>query len=173
MLTVIMECRDQEPELAQTLSILVPAAVEGLVCDVIILDHGSKDGSSAVADAAGCRFYQQWDMKEVLSTVRGEWLLLVEPGARLTQGWIEEVAEYVALNKLPAHFTHSSRYRLPFYRRLMRARPPLEQGFLIPRRQALARARADSGLGHLVNGHKSRRLMSEIIPSWVAREARS
>ena len=89
MLTVIMECHDQEPELAQTLSVLVAGAVEGLVSDVIVLDHGSQDGSSMVADAAGCRFYPQWDMKDVLAKARGEWLLLVEPGARLGHGWID------------------------------------------------------------------------------------
>ena len=51
MLTVLLECRDQEPELAQTLSVLVAGAVEGLVSDVVVLDHGSRDGSSKVADA--------------------------------------------------------------------------------------------------------------------------
>ena len=56
MLTIIMETRDNEVELAQTLSVLVAGAVEGLVSDVIILDHGSRDGSVHVADAAGCRF---------------------------------------------------------------------------------------------------------------------
>ncbi len=88
MLTVIMECHDQEPELAQTLSVLVAGAVEGLVSDVIVLDHGSTDGSAFVADAAGCRFYQQWDMKDVLASARGRLLLLIEPGARLGQGWV-------------------------------------------------------------------------------------
>ncbi|UJW76251.1 glycosyl transferase [Rhizobium sp. SL42] len=172
MLTVIMECRDQEPELAQTLSVLVAGAVEGLVSDVIVLDHGSKDGSSFVADAAGCRFYQQWDMKDLLGTARGEWLLLVEPGARLTQGWIDEVAEYVALNKMPARFSESRAYRLPLYRRLTRSRPPLENGLLLPKRQAQTLVRSGMDLRDLANGHKPRRLTSEIIPSWVAREAR-
>ena len=40
MLTIIMESRDSEAELAQTLSALVSGAVEGLVRDVIVLDHG-------------------------------------------------------------------------------------------------------------------------------------
>ncbi len=172
MLTVIMECHDQEPELAQTLSVLVAGAVEGLVSDVIVLDHGSQDGSSMVADAAGCRFYQQWDMKDVLAKARGDWLLLVEPGARLGQGWIDEVAEYIALNRVPARFSESRLYRLPFYRRITRSRPPLETGLLIPKRQALAIVDSQTDLLQLARGHKARRLASEIIPSWVAREAR-
>ena len=80
MLTVIMECRDQEPELAHTLSTLVSGAVEGLVSDVIILDHGSKDGSSRVAEAAGCRFEVQWDIRDIIGSARGEWILMMEPG---------------------------------------------------------------------------------------------
>jgi hypothetical protein len=167
-----MENRDQEPELAQTLSVLVAGAVEGLVSDVIVLDHGSQDGSSFVADAAGCRFYQQWDMKELLVSARGEWLLLVEPGARLMQGWIDEVAEYVALNKVPASFSESRFYRLPFYRRLTRSRPPLENGLLLPKSQALSLVTSGMDLRALAHGHKPRRLASEIIPSWVARQAR-
>ncbi len=55
MLTIILECRDNEAELAQTLSALVTGAVQGIVRDVIVLDHGSRDGSAKVADAAGCR----------------------------------------------------------------------------------------------------------------------
>ncbi len=79
---MFLECQDQEPELAQTLSVLVAGAVEGLVSDVVVLDHGSRDGTSRVADAAGCRFHSQWDIKEIVRSARGEWLLFVEPGAQ-------------------------------------------------------------------------------------------
>ncbi len=82
MLTVVLECQDQESELAQTLSVLVAGAVEGLVSDVVVLDHGSRDGTSRVADAAYCRFHSQWDIKDIVRSARGEWLLFVEPGAR-------------------------------------------------------------------------------------------
>ncbi len=47
MLTIIMECRDDEAELAQTLSALVSGAVEGIVRDVIVLDHGSSTTARA------------------------------------------------------------------------------------------------------------------------------
>jgi hypothetical protein len=60
----------------------------------------------------------QWDIKEILLQARGEWLLFVEPGARPQSGWIDEIAEYVALNKLPARFTASRGYRRPFYKRM-------------------------------------------------------
>ncbi|TCL75851.1 glycosyl transferase [Rhizobium sp. BK251] len=172
MLTVIIECQDQEPELAQTLSVLVAGAVEGLVCDVVVLDHGSRDGTSRVADAAGCRFHSQWDIKDVVQSARGEWLLLVEPGARPQAGWIEEIAEYVSLNKVPARFTASRAYRRPFLERIGRSQPPLELGLLLSKRQALSVARTGMRLTEFAKGQKTRQLSSELIPSWVARAAR-
>ncbi|MDI7861505.1 glycosyl transferase [Rhizobiaceae bacterium n13] len=172
MLTVILECRDHEPELAQTLSVLVAGAVEGLVCDVVVLDHGSRDGTSKVADAAGCRFHAEWDVKDILDQARGDWLLIVEPGARPQAGWIEEIAEYVALNKGPARFTASRSYRRPLLNRIGRRAKPLELGFLMAKRQAVAVARPGMSLSQLVAGQRAKRLSSEIIPSWVARAAR-
>ncbi len=172
MLTVILECRNHEPELAQTLSILVAGAVEGLVSDVVVLDHGSKDGTSKVADAAGCRFHAEWDVKDILDTARGDWVLLVEPGARPQTGWIEEIAEYVSLNKLPARFTASRNYRKPLLQRLARRKKPLELGLLMAKRQAIAAARSGMSLAQLADGQKIKRLSSEIIPSWVASAAR-
>jgi len=172
MLTVIIECQDQEPELAQTLAALVAGAVEGLVCDVVVLDHGSRDGTSRVADAAGCRFYSQWDIKDILRSARGEWLLLVEPGARPQAGWIDEIAEYVALNKTPARFAASRGYRRPFFQRVARGRPPLELGLLMPKNLALAAARSGMPVGDFAKGQKPRKLASELIPSWVARATR-
>ncbi|MHA7969969.1 glycosyl transferase [Rhizobium sp. CAU 1783] len=169
MLTVILECRDQEAELAQTLSVLVAGAVEGLVSDVVVLDHGSRDGSSRVADAAGCRFHVQWDLKDVLRSVRGEWVLLVEAGARPLHGWIDEIGEYVALNKTPARFSPSRHHRRPFYQRIVRRLPPLECGLLLPKRQAIALAKSGMALGQLAAGQKSARLASEILPAWVSR----
>ena len=171
MLTVIIECQDQEPELAQTLAALVSGAVQGLVCDVVVLDYGSRDGTSKVAEAAGCRFYSQWDLRDVLRAARGDWLLFVEPGARPQAGWIDEIAEYMALNKLPARFTASRGYRRPFLQRLRRTLSPLELGMLVSKPQAIARARSGMRLCEFARGQKLRRLSSELIPSWVARAA--
>ncbi|AXV14563.1 glycosyl transferase [Neorhizobium sp. SOG26] len=168
MLTVLMECRNQESELAQTLSVLVSGAVEGLVSDVIVLDHGSTDGSSRVADAAGCRFHTGWDLPSVLKEARGEWLLLLEPGARLQAGWIEEVLEYLALNRRPARFSPARNYRRPLLQRITRKATPLEQGLLLSKSMATAKAEAGRGLEALAKDVKPLKLKSELIPAWVA-----
>ncbi|MCJ8508332.1 glycosyl transferase [Rhizobium lemnae] len=168
MLTVLMECHDQESELAQTLSVLVAGAVEGLVSDVAVLDHGSTDASARVADAAGCKFYTQWDLKNVLQEVRGEWLLLLEPGARPQIGWIDEVAEHISLTRHPARFTASRNYRRPLMQRLFSKDPPLAQGLLIQKSVASAKGARATRLADLVEGHRPHTLISELIPAWAA-----
>jgi hypothetical protein len=171
MLTVLLECRDNEPELAYTLAVLVAGAVDGLVSDVIVLDNGSSDGSARVADAAGCRFLAGWQLDEVLRTARGEWLMLLEPGARPQPGWIEEVLEYASLAKVPAKFSPSRSFPKPFLRR-WRRRGVLELGLLMPKRQAAAIAKSGMGLAALAKASSVRKLRSELIPAWVIREGR-
>ena len=157
--------------MAQTLAALVSGAIEGLVREVVVLDHGSSDGTSRVADAAGCRFYAEWDIGDVLRAARGDWLLLVEPGARPQAGWIDEIGEYVALNKAPARFTASRGYRRPLLQRIGRAFSPLELGFLISKAQAIGAAKTGMALAEFVKGQKLGTLSSEMIPSWVAARA--
>ncbi|MCF3643016.1 glycosyl transferase [Rhizobium sp. TRM95111] len=173
MLTIIMECRDNEAELAQTLSALVAGAVEGLVRDVVVLDHGSRDGSSKVADAAGCRFLTHWDIKDVVRSARGDWLLLLEPGARPLTGWVDVVADYVSVSRKPARFAGSRNHRRPLYKRLMGRRAPLEAGFLVTKRQATAIARSGMGLEQMAAGVGVSMLMAEIVPAWAVLSQRA
>lgn len=173
MLTIIMECRDNEAELAQTLSALVAGAVEGLVRDVIVLDHGSRDGSSKVADAAGCRFLASWDIKDVVRSARGDWLLLLEPGARPLSGWVDAVADHVSVNTTPARFLGSGSHRRPFFKRFGRRLAPLEQGYLVSKRQASAMVRTGMALADVAKGVKVRTLVAEIVPAWAVRALRA
>ena len=169
MLTVLMETRNQEAELAHTLSTLVTGAVEGLVSDVVILDHGSQDGTGDVADAAGCRFLRDWRIGDVLGTVRGDWLLLLEPGARPLSGWVEEITEYVALNRRPARFSPSRHHRLPLWRRIITHSGPLEDGFLIARQDCPGIAREGMSLAAFAAKGSASRLRSEIMPARLFR----
>jgi len=168
MLTIIMECRDNEAELAQTLSVLVAGAVEGLVRDVIVLDHGSGDGSAAVADAAGCRFLTDWDMVDVLHSARGDWLLLLEPGARPLRGWVDAVAEHMAVDSKPARFLASRSHRPSFLKRLVRRAAPLEEGYLVRKSEALEAVRPGLALSGLAR-RGAGRLVAEIVPAWALR----
>lgn len=171
MLSIIIETRNNEAELAQSLSSLVSGAVEGLVRDVTVLDHGSQDGSSRVADAAGCRFSTAWDLAEVIGSARGEWLLFLEPGARLTGRWIDDVAEYIAFNNAPARFSTARAYRKPLLKRLFSRPSVLENGFLVSRQQAVAAGKR-GGTVEIAGALSARRLSAEIIPAWVVAGAR-
>ncbi len=168
MLTIILECKDNEAEAAYTLAAFVAGAVEGLVSDVIILDNGSNDGISTLADAAGARFYAKWDLPEIIRSARGDWLLFVEPGARPQPGWIEELHEYLSIGGGPARFSPSRTFRKPLLRRLTERSKPLECGLLIPRNQASAIVGGGMGLAELSRkGHKPRKLRTELVPAWV------
>lgn len=168
MLTVLLECRNQESELAQTLSVLVAGAVEGLVSDVAVIDLGSTDASSRVADAAGCRFHQECDLAEVLQAARGEWLMLLETGARPQSGWVDEVMEHVALQARPARFSPSRNHRRPLMKRFS-ARPVLEQGLILRKGDALAGLTRGMRLADLAKARKPYQLISELVPAWAAR----
>ncbi len=167
MLTVIMECRDQEPELAHTLSALVSGAVEGLISDVIILDNASEDGSARVAEAAGCRFHESWELNDIIASARGEWLLLMEPGSRPQSGWIEDILEYVALNDAPARFAPSRHYRQSLFQRIFRRGTALEYGLLLSKQDAAGLAKNGRSLDEFAKARKLRRLAAELIPSWA------
>lgn len=166
MLSVIIETRDNEVELAQTLSVLVAGAVEGLVSDVIVLDHASRNAAGLVADAAGARYCTNWDMAEIIRSARGSWFLLLEAGARPTGGWIDEIADHVARADSPARFRPSRHHRRPLLQRFAR-RPPLELGFLLPRRQAAEAARPEMPLSDFVGGRGITGLSSELVPAWA------
>ncbi|SER97677.1 glycosyl transferase [Rhizobium sp. NFR03] len=168
MLTILMETRDSETRLAQSLAALVAGAVEGLVSDVIILDHGSQDASGRVADAAGARFLTSWDMADVIGSARGEWLLLIEPGARPLGRWVDEIAEHMAIGGGPACFSASRRHRRPLLARLASRRPPLELGFLIKRAQVTGMTRPGMTLADFVSRRGVHRLSSELMPAWAS-----
>ncbi|KQS77334.1 glycosyl transferase [Rhizobium sp. Leaf384] len=168
MLTILMETHDSETRLAQSLAALVSGAVEGLISDVIILDHGSRDASQRVADAAGARFLTEWAMTDVVRSARGTWLLLLEPGARPLGRWVEEVAEHMAIGRGPARFSASRRHRRPLLARLASRRPALEQGFLVSRPQAAGMVRSGMTIADFVTRRGVHRLSSELMPAWAA-----
>lgn len=101
MLTVIIPTLNDEERLALTLAALIPAAAEGMVREVVIVDGGSTDGTRRVADAAGCviveahgplgaRLKRGGDV-----AFRGDWLLFLRPGSVLEHRWETEVGTFM------------------------------------------------------------------------------
>ncbi len=88
MLTVVIETRNDEDALASTLGSLVSAAVEGVVREVLVHDRGSTDRTAAVIDHTGCTLVREGALASSLARARGDWILVLEPGARLLDGWM-------------------------------------------------------------------------------------
>lgn len=140
MISVLIETRSgQEERLARTLASLVPAAVEGAVREVIVIDPEHAPGVGLVADHAGCRTAET--LLAAIEAAKSEWLLLLEPGARLLDGWSESVLAHAAGAGRPARLSRDASVRRPLGERLWRRARPLSRGLLITRREAAALAR--------------------------------
>ncbi|TIT80109.1 MAG: glycosyl transferase family 2, partial [Mesorhizobium sp.] len=96
---------------------------------------------------------------------KGDWLLLLEPGARLAEGWIEEVAAHTARQTMPARFSRARGNRAPFLARVFSGNRALAEGLVISKRQAAALAKSARSAEALARGLATRRLNAEI---WVA-----
>lgn len=79
MITVIIPTLDAEHVLASTLSALVPATVDGLVRQVIVVDGGSRDATLRIADDAGA---------EIVTSAAGRGIQLATGAARARQPWL-------------------------------------------------------------------------------------
>lgn len=167
MISVVIECKNHEQSLAVTLAALVQGAVEGLVAEVIVIDRGSTDDTEKLADAAGCRFLVNPDIRETVRNARGEWLLLVEPGARPLLGWVEHLHQHIAGGQKAARFSGSREYRQPFLARMKHRPSALEHGVLMPKRQAIANARSGKSVESLARGIAMQKLKCEIVPAAV------
>ncbi len=165
MLTVVIETLNDEEALAATLAALVPAAVEGLVCEVIVHDRGSSDATVAVGDQAGCTLVGPGGLGGGLTAARGTWLLLLEPGALPGEGWMEAVANHVGTQCRPARFSPARSRAVQVLRRLFGRAGPLADGVLVSKAEALSRYRPQGGLETVARGLRRRRLAAAIRPA--------
>ncbi len=101
MISVVIPTLDAEAGLADTLTALVPAFVEGLIREVIIADGGSTDRTLAIANQAGAmvvgvpapgRGAQQ---KAGAARARMSWLLFLHADTVLEPGWEREVSTFM------------------------------------------------------------------------------
>ncbi|MCB1384144.1 MAG: glycosyl transferase family 2 [Notoacmeibacter sp.] len=164
MLTVIFQTQNDEDGLARSLSSLVSGAVEGFVREVIVCDLASSDHTHKVADHAGCVFIANGDMAAALRRAKGEWIVLLEPGARLLDGWMEPVGLHVSRLTSPARFSLSREDRPGFFARFLSARRPLSNGLVITKRQALALSKNAADFGALARGLSARTLSAKLAP---------
>ncbi len=164
MLTVVIETRNDEEGLARTLASLISAAVEGVVRDVIVCDAGSTDQTHCVAEHAGCNYIAEGGVAAALREAKGEWLLMLEPGARLAEGWTESVLAHIAKMTMPARFSRARASRAPFLARVFSRPTALAEGMVISKQRAAALAKSAKSAEAIARGLATRRLDGEIFP---------
>lgn len=101
MITVIIPTLNSQATLAATLECLIPAAVQGLVREVLIADGGSKDATLKIADGFGattiCAGIARTDQLNAgAAQARFPWLLFVNPDCVLDAGWEREADQLLA-----------------------------------------------------------------------------
>lgn len=94
MLSVIIPTHNSERELQVLLPVLVPAAVDGLVRQVIAADAGSTDASEMICEDAGA-LWVQGDLMAAAARARGDILLVLPVDLRLRRGWDDSVREHL------------------------------------------------------------------------------
>ncbi|HWK14882.1 MAG TPA: glycosyltransferase [Rhizobiaceae bacterium] len=162
MLSVLIETHNDEDRLARTLASLVSGAVEGLVREVIVCDRGSTDQSWQVADHAGCVWLAGTDIAAGIARAKGDWLLFVEPGARLSPGWTEPVLRHISEADGPARFNRTRSSEEALLSRIFATRRPLAEGLVISRPQAASLAKPGMDCASIARKVKARRLSGEI-----------
>jgi glycosyltransferase involved in cell wall biosynthesis len=93
MISVIIPTHDSERELAALLSVLVSAAVDGLVREVIAADAGSTDATLAICEDAGAEVAPS--LEAAAQRAKGELLLVLPPAIRLRLGWEESLRRHM------------------------------------------------------------------------------
>ncbi|MCB8838759.1 glycosyl transferase family 2 [Aurantimonas sp. VKM B-3413] len=170
MLSVLMDCGPDDQRLAESLATLVPGAVEGVVREVVLFDRGMGPGARKVAEHAGCRIEPAEAFHAVVREAKGEWLLLLEPGARLQPGWIAAVIEHVEAvgedrGVVPAaRFARARADRRSVFQRLRQIRTALAEGLLLRKPQAIGLSRRGTNLEELAKGIAVGRLAADIRP---------
>ncbi len=100
MISVVIPTLDAEKVLPATLTALVPAAMEGVVREVIIVDGGSTDRTREIADHAGAEVIttpanRGGQLRAGAHAARHPWLLFLSSDAVLDAGWEREADNFV------------------------------------------------------------------------------
>jgi rSAM/selenodomain-associated transferase 2 len=101
MISVVIPTLNAEAALAPTLAALVPAALDGLVKEVIVVDAGSGDGTVRIADEAGahvvaCKGGRGPQLAAGAEAARFSWLLFLHADTVLEGGWEGEASAFMA-----------------------------------------------------------------------------
>lgn len=100
MITAVLAASTDTIALAESLSALVPAAVDGLVRQAVVVALKPDEAMNALIESAGVDFVEaggdvaaKW--RHGAERARAPWLLLLEAGMRPAGNWADEVARFI------------------------------------------------------------------------------
>ena len=100
MISIIIPTLNAEATLGRCLVALVPAAIDGLVQQVVIADGGSEDRTVALAEEAGADVVvsqsgRGHQIRAGIAASRAPWLLVLHSDTELQPGWETEVSAFM------------------------------------------------------------------------------
>jgi glycosyltransferase involved in cell wall biosynthesis len=101
MISVVIPALNAERCLPRCFDSLIPAAVRGVVREVIVADGGSSDGTLEIADVAGAHVVSAGKSRSAqliagANVARSDWILFLLPETALEQGWEVEAESFMA-----------------------------------------------------------------------------
>lgn len=100
MLSVVIPARDCAPQLQALLAELVPAAVDGLVREVIVIGAGSADETGDICEDAGAELVET--LADAARRARYDRVLILPVNMRLRSGWQALIGAHLARGGRPA-----------------------------------------------------------------------
>jgi len=102
MISVVIPTYNAETTLGPTLAALVPAVVDGIIQEAILVDGGSTDDTCVMAAAAGTSLIRTklgrgMQLQAGATAARGDWLLFLHADTVLEPGWAEEAEAFIEL----------------------------------------------------------------------------
>jgi hypothetical protein len=100
MISVVLIASEDITGLAAQMAMLVPAAVDGLVKEVILVGDG-EPGIDALAEDSGARLVTTpgdtaTRLSAAAAVAKGDWILTLRSAPALREGWREPVEKHLA-----------------------------------------------------------------------------
>lgn len=142
-ISIVIPTLNAEAVLGVCLESLLEGIEAGLVCELIVSDGGSQDGTRLLADAWGAKVIEGpasrgGQLRRACAAAKGSWLLALHADTQLAPGWTVAVGKHLGTDKagwFQLRFDKGGRMVAAWANLRSRMGLPYgDQGLLLPRR---------------------------------------